>query len=141
MTIESGSLIFFAIVDDRLGLKEGTQDQKILFSITSQLDFETLVISVGHMQTVIGICQQFASNTKFFRTKLTITFFFSPQEHIHYMLRVGRTASIDVYLPFLQHLSDVYSMLFNNDYSTENKENMKKLFMPIFQNYTFNELL
>ena len=141
MTIESGSLIFFAIVDDRLGLKEGTQDQKVLYYTTTSLDFETLVISVGHMQTVIGICQQFESNTKFFRTKQTITFFFSPMEHIYFMLRVGRTDSIDVYMPFLQHLSDVYSMLYNNDYSPENKENMKKLYDPIFTNYTFPQLL
>ncbi|BFU24035.1 hypothetical protein EHI8A_011400 [Entamoeba histolytica HM-1:IMSS-B] len=138
---EAGSFIFFAVVDDRLGLKEGTQDEKILYYIAPEMEFETLVISIGHMQTVIGICQQFNSKTKYFRTKLTVTFFVSPQEHIYYMLRVGRTDALDEYLPFLSHLSDSYSMLYNNDYSIEMKPLMANLFTPVFQNYRFNELL
>lgn len=136
-----GELVFFAIIDDRLGLKEGTQDQKILYYKSPAMAFEKLVISIGHMQTVMGICQQFKGTTKFFRTRNTVTFFSSPHEHIYYLLRVGRTESVDIYFPFLEHLMLVYSMVFNDDYSTAMKPSMGVLFSSILERYRFSELL
>ncbi|ELP94158.1 hypothetical protein EIN_185450 [Entamoeba invadens IP1] len=137
---KTGDLIFFAIVDDRLGLKEGTQDQKILY-YNSILPFDTLVVNVGHMQTVMGICKQFKGKTKYFKTKLTITFFVSPKDHIYFMLRVGRTNSTDVFFPFLSHLSSLYSMLQNDEYVASKKKTMFDIFDPIFENYSFSEIL
>ncbi|KAL7717594.1 CCZ1/INTU/HSP4 first Longin domain-containing protein [Entamoeba marina] len=140
-TTDTGNLIFFAIIDDRLGLKEGTQDQKLLFYYAPNIPFESLVVSVGHMQTVMGICSQFKAKAKYFRTKLTVTFFDSPQEHIYYILRVGRVDCVDVFPPFVSHLIELYKFLYNDDYTQEMKPTIEKVFKPVFQNYRPTELM
>ena len=107
-----GQLIFFSIIDDRLGLREGEQDKKILYAFNPKFDFDKLVVAMGHMQTVIGICGNFKTKPKYFRTKKTITFFSTPVEHIHFFLRVTKTDSPDIFLPFMNHLTNLYDVCF-----------------------------
>ena len=109
---DSGKLVFFAIIDDRLGQKEGKQDEKVLYSYIDpeEIEFEAMVVIIGHMQTVMGICSQFKASPKFFRTNKTVTFFLSPIPHIYYMLRVKVNDSIEIFYPFIEHLSKLYSV-------------------------------
>ena len=134
------NIIYFSVIDNRLGTKNEHQDEKLLFHY-STIPFEELVISITRVMSYLQLIDSFGKQVKTLRTQKTVTYINKIKNNIYSILKVGYVEDYyDRYI--LQYISQTNKLfhiihgdifLYNIDFivQPEMKEMRQELFRKI----------